>query len=134
MWECLCDCGNIVNVAGSALKNGNTKSCGCYKREMDKKIYGIQNKKYNTYDLSGEYGIGYTEDSTIFYFDLEDYDKIKDYYWNNNDGFRVAILGGVWNSGAGCGAWCLYLHGASSDRIRNVGGRLLYVPQTKISA
>lgn len=37
MWECLCDCGNIVNVAGSALKNGNTKSCGCYKREMDKK-------------------------------------------------------------------------------------------------
>ena len=23
----------------------------------------------NVYDLSGEYGIGYTEDSTIFYFD-----------------------------------------------------------------
>ena len=94
MWECLCDCGNIVNVAGSALKNGNTKSCGCYKREMDKKIYGIQNKKYNTYDLSGEYGIGYTEDSTIFYFDLEDYDKIKDYYWNNNGNdnyFRATV-------------------------------------------
>ena len=84
MWECLCDCGNIVNVVGSALKSGNTKSCGCYRREMDKKIYGIQNKKHNTYDVSGEYGIGYTEDSTIFYFDLEDYDKIKDYYWNNN--------------------------------------------------
>lgn len=38
-------------------------------------------KKYNTYDLTGEYGIGYTSKEEEFYFDLEDYDKIKDYYW-----------------------------------------------------
>ena len=36
-------------------------------------------KKYNTYDLSGEYGIGYTSKGEEFYFDLDDYDKIKDY-------------------------------------------------------
>lgn len=35
----------------------------------------------NTYDLSGEYGIGYTSKGEEFYFDLEDYDKIKDYCW-----------------------------------------------------
>ena len=52
----------------------------------------------------------------------------------NNDGFRVAILGGKWNDGARCGAWCLTLNYASSLRYRNIGGRLLYVPQTKISA
>ena len=59
---------------------------------------------------------------------------VGDYFWNNNTGFRVAILGGMWNGGAGCGAWYLSWHYASSSRYRSVGGRLLYVPQTKISA
>lgn len=41
---------------------------------------------FNTYDLTGEYGIGYTnnlnQDGTNkFYFDLEDYDKIKNFCW-----------------------------------------------------
>lgn len=34
-----------------------------------------------TYDLSGEYGIGYTNKHEEFWFDKEDYDKIKDFYW-----------------------------------------------------
>ena len=38
----------------------------------------------NVYDLSGEYGIGYTLKGEEFYFDLEDYDKIKDYCWHIN--------------------------------------------------
>ena len=38
-------------------------------------------KKHNTYDLSGEYGVGYTQKGYEFYFDLEDYDLIKDYCW-----------------------------------------------------
>lgn len=59
---------------------------------------------------------------------------VGDYFWNNNTGFRVARLGGTWSSGARCGAWCLNWHYASSDRSRDIGGRLLYVPQTKISA
>lgn len=28
-WICQCDCGNIVNCAGSHLNNGDVKSCGC---------------------------------------------------------------------------------------------------------
>ena len=44
-----------------------------------------ENKKYNKYDLkSFEYGIGYTLKGEEFYFDLEDYDKIKDYCWHIN--------------------------------------------------
>ncbi len=36
----------------------------------------------NRYDLNGEYGIGYTNVSDLpFYFDLEDFDKIKSYTW-----------------------------------------------------
>lgn len=38
-------------------------------------------KKYNTYDLSGEFGIGYTSKGEEFWFDLEDYDIIKNYCW-----------------------------------------------------
>lgn len=31
-WLCQCNCGNKVEVLGSNLKNGNTKSCGCIKK------------------------------------------------------------------------------------------------------
>ena len=34
LWRCLCDCGNIVDVISGNLQNGNTQSCGCYKREQ----------------------------------------------------------------------------------------------------
>lgn len=51
------------------------------------------NRKYNTYDLSGEYGIGYTTKNEPFYFDLEDYDKIKDYCWRKNkDGYIITLI------------------------------------------
>ena len=33
IWNCCCDCGNVVFVAMSDLTRGNTQSCGCLKRE-----------------------------------------------------------------------------------------------------
>ena len=39
-------------------------------------------KRSNTYDLSGEYGVGYTLKGEEFWFDLEDYNLIKDYCWH----------------------------------------------------
>lgn len=33
-WVCKCDCGKIVNVVGSQLRSGKTKSCGCYQKEQ----------------------------------------------------------------------------------------------------
>ena len=87
MWECECSCKskNIINVRGSSLRNKNgTRSCGCLQRNMVQDI-GFKNKKYNKYDLSGEYGIGWTSNTNKeFYFDLEDYDKIKDYCWSEH--------------------------------------------------
>lgn len=29
VWECKCDCGKLVQVTAKALRNGQTKSCGC---------------------------------------------------------------------------------------------------------
>lgn len=43
-WECRCECGNIIQVAGTNLKSGNTKSCGCSQEHhgMRKtKLYGV---------------------------------------------------------------------------------------------
>lgn len=33
-WLCKCDCGNELEVRGGDLKNGHTKSCGCYRIEQ----------------------------------------------------------------------------------------------------
>lgn len=33
-WVCVCDCGQTTIVRTAALKNGNTKSCGCIHREQ----------------------------------------------------------------------------------------------------
>lgn len=77
-WVCNCECGaKDIIVQASSLKNGQTKSCGCYR----KKIASQKAKRENKYDLSGEYGVGYTTDNKEFYFDLEDFNKIKDYCW-----------------------------------------------------
>ena len=92
-WLCRCDCGNIVKVIGTLMVKGNTKSCGCLITEHNQndlpKINSIKQKQYNTYNLSGEYGIGYTNKGEEFYFDLEDYDKIKDVCWSINKGGYV---------------------------------------------
>ena len=87
-WSCVCDCGNHVNVTGSSLLSGTTKSCGCRRRKV-----GKRNKKYNEYDLSGSYGIGYTSNTNQpFFFDIEDYDKIKAICWHahkHTNGYTV---------------------------------------------
>lgn len=35
-WLCLCECGNYKIVCSKSLKNGDTKSCGCYKKELNR--------------------------------------------------------------------------------------------------
>lgn len=36
-FKCLCDCGEIIHVIGTNLKNGNSKSCGCLQKELASK-------------------------------------------------------------------------------------------------
>lgn len=36
-WKCRCDCGNITVVRSDSLQSGRTKSCGCWKKEVDSK-------------------------------------------------------------------------------------------------
>lgn len=34
-WICLCDCGAETLVRGHCLRRGDTKSCGCFRREAE---------------------------------------------------------------------------------------------------
>ena len=83
LWECECDCSRGVThlIPTGTLRFGSSKSCGCLQKEAAAKAMSNNFKKYNNYDLSNNYGIGYTTKGEPFYFDLEDYDKIKDYCW-----------------------------------------------------
>ncbi len=49
VWHCKCDCGNEVNVIGSHLQSGHTRSCGCLNKEQ-----AIELGKSKFIDLSGQ--------------------------------------------------------------------------------
>jgi len=53
VWECLCDCGNICYVDTCSLSSGNTKSCGCIKKELGKAKIGQLHSRWN-YELTDE--------------------------------------------------------------------------------
>lgn len=84
-WICKCDCGNICEVSSCNIRSGKTLSCGCYQKERASETH----KLFNEYDLSGEYGIGYDSKGKEFYFDLEDYEKVKGMCWHIEPDGRV---------------------------------------------
>lgn len=46
----------------------------------------------------------------------------------NLNGYRIARLGGSWNSGGYAGGFCWGLNGGVGYRYRDIGGRLVYIP------
>lgn len=81
MYLCKCDCGTIQSIRASRLTNGYTTNCSkCGNIKMS-----ITKRGKNQYDLSGDYGIGWTTNTNKqFYFDKEQYEKIKIYTWYEN--------------------------------------------------
>lgn len=46
-WNCLCECGKTVVVAGKRLKDGTTRSCGCLNNEVrSARLYSIVEKTW----------------------------------------------------------------------------------------
>jgi hypothetical protein len=90
-WLCECQCEKKTRkiILANSLVSGKSKSCGCYKTEKQIELNKNIKKKYNTYDLTSGYGIGFTYKGEKFYFDLEDYEKIKDYCWHIHKGYIV---------------------------------------------
>ena len=90
IWSCICECGKSVEVRGTALKNGNTKSCGCFlvehiesvknKRKSEEATRGswramrsrCRNPKDLSYERYGGAGIDFDDDWNDFYKFLSD--------------------------------------------------------------
>ena len=81
-WLCECSCKDKtrVIVTRKMLMGGVKRSCGCLRKETTA-AKNVANRKVNRYDISGEYGIGYTSNGDAFYFDLDDYEKIRGFCW-----------------------------------------------------
>ena len=56
-WDCICDCGNHINVPSYYLTSGQTKSCGCLQKERTSQANTLHGdcKRNNRSSLYGRY-------------------------------------------------------------------------------
>lgn len=80
-WKCKCDCGNIVIVRANNLKTGNTKSCGCYRKEV------MLKKNKFTFPVLDISGISITEEYEKFDEETKEFkDALYEYFtYKNSD-------------------------------------------------
>lgn len=99
--KCLCDCGNTTIVQYNSLIHGNTKSCGCLRKE---KIWNCDGagrpKKYNDYHINKYEGkdtvfVKASNNDNYVLVDIDDWEKIKDTCWSvNKNGYAVGVYNG----------------------------------------
>ena len=78
-WRCSCDCeeGKEVVVRRGGLTSGRTRSCGCYKHDVN-----VARKKSNQYIVLGDTATVMDENGGTFLIDREDIEKISHLYWS----------------------------------------------------
>lgn len=54
------------------------------------------------------------------------------YITENLNGYRIARLGGIWSNGSNAGGFCWSLAYGVGGRVRDIGGRLVYVPTVTV--
>lgn len=53
IWECICNCGNKCKLTTGQLQSGSTQSCGCLKKEVDKKNGFVRGKLNIKHSMCG---------------------------------------------------------------------------------
>lgn len=51
IWECKCECGNIVSVRTENLRSGHTTSCGCKTREPSKRFIDLTGLQFGEWTV-----------------------------------------------------------------------------------
>lgn len=54
VWKCKCSCGNLTYISSAHLRDGTTKSCGCYRREVASKKASLQAGENNSFYKHGD--------------------------------------------------------------------------------
>ena len=95
LWECRCDCGTVKTVQEPNLKNGSTKSCGCWKHERIKahntkhggvhdRLYGIwKSMKYRCNNPKDSHFGNYGGKGIKVCDDWNDYANFKKWAYEN---------------------------------------------------
>lgn len=89
MWRCKCSCplGEECIVSSGNLLNKNTQSCGCLHKESCSAMHNA-NVKHNAFDVCNDFVKMYTLKGEVFYIDVEDLSKVKEYCWYiNSNGY-----------------------------------------------
>ncbi len=105
IWECQCDCGNIVYVPTGNLKSGHTMSCGCNKTSHgEARIAEILAKNHIPFetqkvfqDCIGPTGFPlkfdfYVNNSYVIEYDGQQHFKYTDCAWDTEERFRKTQL------------------------------------------
>lgn len=112
-WECICECGNKKIANAGLLRNGSTRSCGCYRRESAAERHFKGGHNHKLYDV-------------LRMMKKRCYDNTCEYY--QNYGGRGITICDEWLKPNGHWAfqkWALengYEDGLTIDRIDNNKG------------
>ncbi|MDQ0896261.1 MULTISPECIES: AP2 domain-containing protein [unclassified Paenibacillus] len=78
MWLCKCDCGMKISVRSSNLKSGISASCGCSRKENDKKNLMHELNSANNESDFRWIPLSLEVNAKV---DIDDYDILKQYTW-----------------------------------------------------
>lgn len=125
LWECKCDCGNIIITRIHNLTDGSTQSCGCIQSNGEAKIIQILQKNNIIFERQKTFKDclnPLTNHHLFFDFYLPDYNLLIEYdgeqhfysnnrNWNNKENFeKTQFRDNIKNN------WCL-LHNMKLIRI-----------------
>ena len=85
---CECECGVIKSIRSDGLTTGMVESCGCYHKEITKELSCYWSKKTNFVYIDSINNVVYilpVNAGNYFLIDIEDYEKIKNYCWREDD-------------------------------------------------
>jgi hypothetical protein len=120
LWSCKCDCGVEKIVGGTQLRNGTTKSCGCYNRERSAQQIGEFSRSIRNYKM----GYGTSRLANTWRHMIHRCENVRDKSYPNYGGRGIRVCD-EWHDFFKFQEWALengYDANLTIDRIDNDKG------------